>query len=52
MGGHADPETRYIAPTILDEVSLHDPIMEKEIFCPILPVLEYGSFEEAKSLGK
>lgn len=50
IGGHADPETRYIAPTILDEVSWHDTIMEEEIFGPILPVLEYGSFEEAITL--
>ena len=50
IGGHADPDTRYIAPTILDEVSWHAPIMEEEIFGPILPVLEYGSFEEAITL--
>jgi aldehyde dehydrogenase (NAD+) len=47
VGGQADADTRYIAPTILDEVSWEAPIMQEEIFGPILPVLEYGELEEA-----
>lgn len=47
VGGTVDPETRYIAPTILDRVSWDDPIMQEEIFGPILPVLEYGDLAEA-----
>lgn len=47
LGGQADETTRYIAPTILDEVSWQDPIMQEEIFGPILPVLTYDRLEEA-----
>ncbi|WP_404788594.1 aldehyde dehydrogenase [Altericista sp. CCNU0014] len=50
VGGQADPETRYIAPTILDEVSWDAPVMQDEIFGPILPVLEYESLDEAIAL--
>lgn len=46
-GGTVDPETRYIAPTILDRVSWDAPIMQEEIFGPILPVLEYDDLAEA-----
>jgi aldehyde dehydrogenase (NAD+) len=49
-GGISNPETRYIAPTILDNVSPDDPVMQDEIFGPILPVLEYGVIEEAIAL--
>jgi aldehyde dehydrogenase (NAD+) len=49
-GGTSNAETRYIAPTILDNVSPDDPIMQEEIFGPILPVLEYGAIEEAIAL--
>lgn len=47
LGGQVDEATRYIAPTILDEVSWQAPIMQEEIFGPILPVLTYDSLEEA-----
>jgi acyl-CoA reductase-like NAD-dependent aldehyde dehydrogenase len=46
-GGRLDRAARYIAPTILDGVKPGDPIMEEEIFGPILPVLEYGEIAEA-----
>lgn len=46
-GGAHDIETRYIAPTIIDEVSWDDPIMQEEIFGPLLPVLSYRSADEA-----
>jgi aldehyde dehydrogenase (NAD+) len=49
IGGTVDPETRYIAPTILDRVSWNDPIMQAEIFGPILPILEYDDLTEAIS---
>jgi len=47
MGGETNAEQRYIAPTILDRVSWDSPVMEDEIFGPILPVLEYGELDEA-----
>ncbi len=46
-GGEKAPEELFIAPTILDDVKPDDPIMENEIFGPILPVLAYNRTEEA-----
>jgi aldehyde dehydrogenase (NAD+) len=50
IGGQADPDTRYIAPTLLDNVSWDAAVMQDEIFGPILPVVEYGELEEAIAL--
>ncbi len=47
IGGKTNPDTRYIAPTVIEEVSLDDPLMEEEIFGPILPVIEYNDLTEA-----
>lgn len=46
-GGESDPITRRIRPTILDRVSPDDPVMQEEIFGPILPVLTYETTGEA-----
>lgn len=46
-GGQSDPENLYIAPTILDGVSWDDPVMQEEIFGPILPVIAYDSLDQA-----
>ena len=50
VGGQTDPETRYIAPTVLDLVRWDSPVMQEEIFGPLLPVLEYGELDEAIAL--
>jgi acyl-CoA reductase-like NAD-dependent aldehyde dehydrogenase len=47
LGGQAEREARYIAPTILDHVAPGDLIMEEEVFGPVLPVLEFGDVAEA-----
>lgn len=47
IGGEADRATRYIAPTVLSGVSPDAPIMEEEIFGPILPVLGVAGMDEA-----
>jgi aldehyde dehydrogenase (NAD+) len=44
-GGETDPEELYIAPTVLVDVSVDSPIMQDEVFGPILPVLEIDSVE-------
>lgn len=44
-GGHADEESLYIAPTLLD-ADWNSPLMEAEIFGPLLPVLTYDSLDE------
>ena len=46
-GGTCDRSQRYIAPTVLDGITWDDPIMQEEIFGPILPVLTYDRLEEA-----
>lgn len=45
-GGTCVPEQRYVAPTVLTDVAWDDPLMEDEIFGPILPVLAYEDIEE------
>ncbi len=48
-GANVDPAERYISPTIIDNISPDDPVMQEEIFGPILPVIEYEVLEEAIS---
>ncbi|RQD77113.1 MAG: aldehyde dehydrogenase [Candidatus Syntrophonatronum acetioxidans] len=45
-GGSIDEEKLYISPTIIDQVTWEDPVMQEEIFGPILPVLEYKDLKE------
>ncbi len=47
MGGEADSESDFIAPTVLTDVTGESPVMEEEIFGPILPVITYKNLEEA-----
>ena len=47
FGGETNREKRYISPTILDNVSWEDAVMQEEIFGPILPILTYKNFENA-----
>ena len=46
-GGERDETTRYFAPTVVTEVPPDDPLMDEEIFGPILPVLRFGDVDEA-----
>ena len=48
-GGRGDPDALKIQPTILDGVSPEDPVMQEEIFGPILPVLTFESLDEAET---
>ncbi|MFK0730500.1 MAG: aldehyde dehydrogenase [Gloeotrichia echinulata GP01] len=50
IGGETEPGERYIAPTVIHNVSLTDPIMQEEIFGPILPIIEYSDITEAIAL--
>jgi aldehyde dehydrogenase (NAD+) len=47
IGGQSDKGDRFIAPTLIDQVSPNSKIMEDEIFGPILPILEYDQLDEA-----
>ena len=46
FGGAINKENRFIAPTILQNVSFNDKIMEDEIFGPILPVISFFNFDK------
>ena len=46
IGGETDDETRFIAPTVLTDVSPDSPIMQEEIFGPVLPVMTYEKLDE------
>ena len=39
FGGHGDRDSCRYAPTILYPVGVEDPIVQKELFCPLLPVV-------------
>ena len=41
IGGGYDPARRFVEPTVLVDVSPDSPIMQQEIFGPILPVLTF-----------
>jgi len=49
-GGKYDASTLYIEPTIIEEVPLDSAIMEQEIFGPVLPLISFNTFEEAKAI--
>jgi aldehyde dehydrogenase (NAD+) len=51
-GGKTDRDSRYIAPTLIEIKDLNHPLMEDEIFGPILPVLEIASIDEAIEIIK
>ncbi len=46
-GGQVDAAARYIAPTIVRDVTWDDPLMADEIFGPILPVLSVPDLDAA-----
>lgn len=46
-GGTVDEADRYVAPTVITRVSAEAPVMQEEIFGPILPILEVADATEA-----
>ena len=48
-GGKADPEERYVDPTILYPIAWDHEIMDNEIFGPILPILTFKAMDEVLS---
>ncbi|XP_050092003.1 aldehyde dehydrogenase family 3 member B1 isoform X3 [Anopheles aquasalis] len=47
IGGETDLQDRYISPTILVDVKSTDPVMQDEIFGPILPILNVDNAYDA-----
>lgn len=48
-GGSTDADDLYISPTVMTRVRWEDPVMQEEIFGPILPVLTYQDLDQAIS---
>lgn len=49
FGGASNTQTLQIAPSVLDNVTPEDAVMQEEIFGPLMPVLTVDSMEEALS---
>ncbi|XP_038957242.2 aldehyde dehydrogenase family 3 member B3 isoform X1 [Rattus norvegicus] len=47
IGGQSDEGERYIAPTVLVDVQETEPVMQEEIFGPILPLVTVRNLDEA-----
>lgn len=45
-GGKHSRSTLQIEPTVMDRVTFSDPVMQEEIFGPVLPVLIYDTLDE------
>lgn len=50
IGGEVQADSLRIAPTVLDNVRADAPIMQEEIFGPLLPVLSYRSEKELEEI--
>src|SRR5437762_299927 len=49
-GGRHDASKLYIEPTIVEDAPLDSPLMKEEIFGPVLPVISFKTFDEAKKI--
>ncbi len=47
-GGRTDCENLRIEPTVMDNVTMSDAVMQEEIFGPLLPILTFGSIDSAE----
>lgn len=45
VGGDTDSEKLYIEPTIIRDVTADDPIMQEEIFGPVMPLMEFNDLD-------
>ena len=50
LGGRTDASKLFIEPTVLDQVPLDAPVMQDEIFGPVLPVISFSTAEEARKV--
>lgn len=49
-GGQISQDSSYLAPTVLKNVQPSHPIMQHEIFGPVMPILKYRTLDEALAL--
>ncbi len=47
-GGQYNPKDNFVSPTLLDNPALDSPVMEGEIFGPVLPIIAYQDEEDIK----
>ncbi|MBQ7999744.1 MAG: aldehyde dehydrogenase [Ruminococcus sp.] len=52
IGGGSDMQTQQIEPTVMENVSFSDAVMQEEIFGPVLPILTYKHFDEVFDILK
>ncbi|NLA47865.1 MAG: aldehyde dehydrogenase family protein [Bacteroidales bacterium] len=45
-GGKINNETLYFEPTVIKDITPGDPVMQEEIFGPVLPVIEFENINE------
>lgn len=45
VGGKSDESQKYIAPTVIEIADWNAPLMQEEIFGPILPLMVFSSFQ-------
>ncbi len=49
-GGESDKASKYISPTLVKVTDLDGPLMRSEIFGPILPIIEFDTWSDAKAI--
>jgi aldehyde dehydrogenase (NAD+) len=52
IGGETDESDLYISPTVMDNVSFDDAVMQEEIFGPVLPIIEFDDLDWAIKMIK
>ena len=50
VGGKSNRETLQIEPTVMDNVTWDDAVMQEEIFGPVMPILIYDSIDQVIEL--
>ena len=50
FGGEVDDQKRVICPSLIEVDNLNDPLMQEELFGPLMPVLNISNLEDAISL--
>lgn len=52
FGGRVDANKKHIAPTLVTDIDLDHPLMQDEIFGPILPAFTFSTLDEAFEIVK
>lgn len=52
LGGTVDASKRHISPTVITDIDFDHPLMQDEIFGPILPAFTFSTLDEALTIVK